>query len=551
MNNFEIVIFLMAILIVLSAFTDKIKLPYPILLIFVGLIVGFVPFLPNLRLDPEIVFLIFLPPLLYDAAFKTSWLDFKKEIKPISALAISLVFFTTVIVAVAAHYLIPGFTWPLSFILGAIVSPSDAVAATSITKGLGLNRKVITIIEGESLVNDASALIAYRYALAAALTGSFVLWKASLEFLLVAGGGVAIGLLVGFAMVFAHKKIHDNPVVETSLSLLTPFLAYALAEQVHTSGILAVVTTGILVSWRSREIFSFQTRLRMTGVWDTIIFLLNGIVFILIGLQLPDLVTDLSSTTLSELIGYGILMSIVTIIIRILWVFAGAWYQNFSIKKSTGEKAEAVDWKNVVIVAWTGTRGVVSLATALALPLTLKNGDDFPKRHSILLLAFSVIMITLIVQGLTLPLLIKWLKIKPVILEQQKEEEALSLQLNEGSLQYINNDLPHRLDEGVFERVRQQYEFNYKMLFNRKDHLQKSQVDSELNSVKQYLYAQLEVIKFQREMLMKFQNDGSYSEEALSKTERELDIEELRINSLIDRTKTSVIVANDENKGKA
>ena len=551
MNNFEIVIFLMAILIVLSAFTDKIKLPYPILLVFVGLIVGFVPFLPNLRLDPEIVFLIFLPPLLYDAAFKTSWLDFKKEIKPISALAISLVFFTTVIVAIAAHYFIPGFTWPLAFILGAIVSPSDAVAATSITKGLGLNRKVITIIEGESLVNDASALIAYRYALGAALTGSFVLWKASLEFLLVAGGGIAIGLLIGFAMVFAHKKIHDNPVVETSLSLLTPFLAYALAEQVHTSGILAVVTTGILVSWRSREIFSFQTRLRMTGVWDTIIFLLNGIVFILIGLQLPDLVTDLSSTTLTELIGYGILMSIVTIIIRILWVFAGAWYQNFSIKKSNGEKTEAVDWKNVVIVAWTGTRGVVSLATALALPLTLDNGDDFPKRHSILLLAFSVIMITLIVQGLTLPLLIKWLKIKPVILEQQKEEEALSLQLNEGSLQYINNDLPHRLDEGVVERLRQQYEFNYKMLFNRKDHLQKSQVDSELNSVKRYLFAQLEVIKFQREMLMKFQNDGSYSEEALSKTERELDIEELRINSLIDRTKTSVIVANEENNGKA
>ena len=306
-------------------------------MVVIGLIIGFVPFLPNLKLDPDIVFLLFLPPLLYDAAFKTSWLDFKKAIRPISTLAISLVFFTTVIVAVAAHYLIPGFSWPISFVLGAIVSPPDAVAATSIIKGLGLNKKIITIIEGESLVNDASALIAYRYALAATLSGSFILWKAGLQFILVSAGGVAVGLIIGYVLVFAHKKIKDNAIVETSLSLLTPFLAYLLAEELHVSGILAVVTAGILIGWHSRQIFSFQTRLQTNIVWNTVIFLLNGIVFILIGLQLPELVIDLKSSTLFQLIGYGLIISVVTIVIRILWVFAGAYHQKFLGRKKLND----------------------------------------------------------------------------------------------------------------------------------------------------------------------------------------------------------------------
>ncbi len=548
MNNFEIVIFLMTILIVLSAFTDKIKIPYPIVLVIIGLIIGFVPFLPNLRLDPNIVFLIFLPPLLYDAAFKTSWLDFKKSIRPISTLAITLVFFTTVIVAVAAHYLIPGFSWPISFVLGAIVSPPDAVAATSIIKGLGLNKKVITIIEGESLVNDASALIAYRYALAATLSGSFILWKAGLQFILVCAGGVVAGLVVGYLLVFAHKKIKDNAIVETSLSLLTPYLAYLLAEQLHVSGILAVVTSGILIGWHSREIFSFQTRLQTTVIWDTLIFLLNGIVFILIGLQLPEIVTNLKSSTLFQLICYGLIISIVTIVIRIVWVFAGAYHQRIFNRKKTGddENDEAVNWKNVLIVAWTGTRGVVSLATALALPLTLNNGAEFPKRHSILLLAFTVILVTLVIQGLTLPLLIKLLKIKSEKPLLQKEENELNLLLAESSLHFINNDFKDDVDENMLERIKKQYEFNYNILANKKgDYRQRKESDSQLNSMNQFLKAQMEIVKFQRELLIKFQNEDRFSEEALAKAERELDIEELRLNSMMQKTETSVSVVNN------
>lgn len=544
MANFEIVIFLMAILIILSSITDKLKLPYPILMVLAGLLIGIAPFLPNLRLDSDVIFLVFLPPLLFDAAFRTSWLDFKKEIRTISTLAVSLVFFTTVIVAVAAHYLIPGFEWPVAFVLGAIISPPDAVAAGGVIKGLGLNRKVITIIEGESLVNDASALIAYRYAVIATTTGSFVLWKASLQFLLVAGGGVLAGFIIGYILSFAHKKIEDNSLVETSLTLFTPFLAYTLAEKVHVSGILSVVTAGLILSWRSREIFSFETRLRTAAVWDTVIFLLNGILFILIGLQLPELVKGLSNITLQKLIWYGVIISVITMIIRIVWVFAGAYHQRIFGPKNA-DTEEQTDWKSVLIVAWTGTRGVVSLATALALPFTIANGDAFPKRHSILLLAFTVIMVTLIVQGLTLPLLIRLLKMKPAIVQQQKEENELNRELVEDTLKFINSGFPHSINPDAIERLKKQYEFNYKMLF-RSGHHHNAEIKSELNYVNNYLNAQLEVIKFQRDLLLKFQNEDAYSEEALSKAERELDIEEMRLNALLGKTQGSAEIAKND-----
>ncbi len=526
----------MTILIGLSALVEKTKLPYPILLVLVGLAIGFVPFLPGLELDPEIVFLVFLPPILYDAAFKTSWHEFKKEIRPISALAVSLVFFTTIIVGVAAYYLIPGFTWPLAFVLGAIISPPDAVAATSITKGLGLNRKVITIIEGESLVNDASALIAYRYALAA-VGGTFVLWKAGIAFLVVALGGIGIGLAVGYVIVLAHKKVKDNAIVETSLSLLTPFSAYLLAEHFKTSGVLAVVTAGLVVAWRSREVFSTQTRLQTRAVWDTVIFLMNGMVFILIGLQMPSIVEDLRTETVYSIVGYGLVISLVTITIRIVWVFAGA--RLFMPRRMNGLKAddpEKVSWKNVLIVAWTGTRGVVSLATAMALPLTLADGSPFPKRHTILLLAFVVILVTLVVQGLTLPLLIRILGLKPEEHLLKQEDRELQLSLTENVLQFIN-DFPIDTDPKVLEQMRKRYEAMHRLLQNKNEgsRWKRREETSKLFFVSHMLSAQLEVIKFEREQLIRFHREGAYSEESLNRSERELDLEELRLQSMLAR----------------
>ena len=542
----------MTILIALSAIADKIKLPSPIMLVIVGLIVGFIPFLPDLELNPEIVFLVFLPPILFDAATRTSWHDFKREIKPISTLAISLVLFTTVAVAITTYYLIPGFTWALAFVLGAIVSPPDAVAATNIIKGLGLNRKVVTIIEGESLVNDASALIAYRYAVAAVVSGTFFFWEALAEFFWIAIGGIIIGYAFGYLMVFAHGKIKNNAIVDTSLSLLSPYIAYLFAERFHMSGVLAVVSAGLYISWMSREVFSSQARLRTTVVWETIIFLLNGIIFILIGLQMPALVKDLSAGSLIRLIGYGLIISAVTVVIRILWVFAGAYFSTIYSRKNKNLSLpeEEISWKNVLIVAWTGTRGVVSLATALALPIAISYDHPFPNRHSILLLAFVVIMATLFVQGLTLPLLVRLLKM-PLLTKPQKDEEGeLQVQLSRQILHYLKNDFPISLDEKVYNQLRKQYELilNLYLQGNLPIRQQKTENTNRNSYISQILSAQLLVLKYERELLLEFHKDGAYPEEIIHKAERLLDFEELRLDALIQKGKENdfdVIAVSD------
>lgn len=538
MEDFKIVVFIMAILITLTAIANRRKFPFPILLVFAGLAIGFVPQLPNLSLDPDIVFVIILPPLLYDAASKTSWHEFKTSIRPISALAITLVFFTTIAVAITSHYLIPGFTWPLSFVLGAVVSPPDAVAASGIIKGLGLNKKVITIIEGESLVNDASALIAYRSAVAAVTTGTFIFWQAGLQFLLVAGVGILIGIVTGYLFVWAHKNIENNPVVETSLTLLSPFVAYLAAEHFHMSGVLAVVSTGLVISWRSPEVFSYQTRMRTRVLWDTLIFILHGFIFILIGLQLPSIIKDLGNYPFAQLLGYGLLISLVTIVVRIIWVFAGAYWQNYfpTRKKNRVAFAESNHpdntWKNVLVVAWTGTRGVISLAAALALPLVLDDGSVFPKRYSIIFLAFVVIFVTLVVQGLSLPLLIRLLKIKPED-NSGAEEKELQFYLATHTLHFIEQELPIHLNPKVKDQLIKKYELEIQKLRNEIRRHVKAKNDStkEMESPSDALLeTKLEITKFQRGLLLKLHKEGEFSDTAIRHLEREMDIDELKLN---------------------
>ncbi len=543
MENFKIVIFILAVLISLSALINKIKIPHPIFMVVAGLIIGFIPALPNLALDPEIIFLIFLPPLLYDAAFRSSWHDIKKDIRPISALAITLVFFTTIAVAVTAHYCIPGFSWPLAFVLGAVVSPPDAVAASRIIKGLGLDRKVITILEGESLVNDASALIAYRYAVMAVTTGTFIFWKAGLQFLLVAGAGILIGIVIGYLFVLAHKKIEDNAVVETSLTLLTPFISYLAAEQFHVSGVLAVVSSGLVISWKSHEVFSYQTRMRGRVVWDTVIFLLEGFIFILIGLQLPSIINDLGNYPLPEIIGYGLLISMTTIMVRFFWVFAGAWWMGGATgkgKKTEGLPLQVVPdntWKNVMVIAWTGTRGVISLAAALALPLVLADGSLFPKRHSIIFLAFVVIFFTLVVQGLSLPLLIRWLKIKPQA-NAGLEERELQLYFAVNTLHFIEQELSVQLDRQSELQLKSKYE---KLVYDLTKEIRRHkkakwyEVPVQIVPTSALFDAQSAIYKFQRELLLKLHKEGEFSDMAIKSAERGMDIGEMQLNQLIPK----------------
>ena len=419
--------------------------------------------------------------------------------------------------------------------LGAIVSPPDAVAATGIIKGLGLNKKVITILEGESLLNDASALIAYRYAVAAVTTGSFVLWKAGLQFLLVAGAGILVGIVIGYLFVLAHKKIQNNSVVETSLTLLSPYVSYLAAEEFHVSGILAVVSAGLIISWRAPEVFSFQTRMRTRVVWDTLVFLLHGFVFILIGLQVPFIIRGLGNYPFFEILGYGLLISLVTIIVRIVWVFAGAYSNNiFKKKDSAGDTTpgdEEQTWKNVLIVAWTGTRGVISLATALAIPFTLQDGTAFPKRNSIIFLAFIVIFVTLVVQGLTLPLLIRLLRIKPQA-QTDKEEKELQLYMANNTLQFLDHEFTGQIDH----RLREQLKKKYEQLINNltqeiKIHkIAKRQNEVPVSTADPMVNAQLEIKKFQRELLIKLHKEGEFSDDAIRQVERLMDVDELKLN---------------------
>lgn len=544
MQYFEGVILIFTILVALSAIADKVKFPFPILLVITGAIVGVIPGFPLLILDPEVVFLLFLPPLLYDAASHTSWHDFRAEILAISTLAITLVFFTTITVALAAHYFIPGFSWPLAFALGAIVSPPDAVAASSITKGLKLNKRVVTILEGESLVNDASALIAYRFAIVAIATGSFVFWQAGLQFLLLVCGGIVSGVITGYIFILTHKKITHNSIVSTSLTLLTPFISYILAEQFHASGVLAVVSAGLFISWRSPQIFSYQTRMRSKSVWDTLIFILNGFIFLLIGQQLPAVLRELEKYSIALLLLYGLIISIVVIIVRIMWVFATAYSQNIIWnKRKPADFKDILDervntWRNVLIVAWTGTRGIVSLATALALPLTLVGGRPFPQRSLILFLTFVVIFVTLVVQGLSIPLLIRILGVRPAS-RPYKEEQELQLFLAQSIIYFIENEFPIDLDEKLKEQVKARYEVTISQL-------QKEIEDDSERRIRQeghkspiplapILAAQVEISKFRRELLIRLHKEGSFNNQTIRKLEQELDQDDLRLNRLLKR----------------
>ena len=324
MEHTAVIVLLLFGIAFIAILSNKYKFPFPIALVLSGLCISIIPGLPVIELAPDVVFIIFLPPLLYGAAWNTSWHDFKANIRPISLAAIGLVIFTTLMVAIAAHWLIPDLSWPFAFLIGAIVSPPDAIAATSVTKGLGLHPRIITILEGESLVNDASGLVAYKYALTAITAGNFVLWKAGANFLLVAAAGIAIGLLIGYIMYLVHKNFVCDAVVEVTLTFLTPFTSYLIAEHFHFSGVLAIVTTGLYLSYRSAEIFTHQSRMMAYSVWEVVIFILNRLIFVLIGLQLRNVMKGIGDYPVQGLVLYGIVISFVVIIVRFIWVIPAA-----------------------------------------------------------------------------------------------------------------------------------------------------------------------------------------------------------------------------------
>ncbi|BDU25703.1 MULTISPECIES: Na+/H+ antiporter [unclassified Flavobacterium] len=416
MENYSIIIFILAIVIGLSAFADTIKLPQPILLVIVGIAIGFIPTMTEIEINPEIIFLIFLPPLLYDASFNISPKDFKTNINTIGALAVSLVFMTAAGIAVVAYLMIPGMTWPLAFVLGAILSATDAVAAISITKGLKLSHKTLTILEGESLINDASALVAYRFAVAAVLGSSFIIWKATLEFIFLLGGGFLVGFVMAKILAFILNRVHKNVNVTISFMLLMPFVAYLVAEHLHVSGVIAVVILGLAIARFSNKIFPESLKNQSKSLWDIIIFLLNGLIFILIGLNFRYILKDIDEGMVLPYIGYAAIITVVALLIRMARIFLQKInlqkaFQNGKGKRKISEHA-LLDFNNSIILSWSGMRGIVSLAIAIGLPKFLEDGTPFPERNAIIFISVAVVLLTLIGQGLTLPLIVKKLNPK-------------------------------------------------------------------------------------------------------------------------------------------
>lgn len=412
MENYSIVIFILAIMIGLSAVADKIRLPYPVLLICAGIGIGFIPDLPPFTLRPDVVFLIFLPPMLYDAAFNISAETFKENFHAITTLAIGLVFISALGIGVVAYYCIPGMTWPLAFVLGAILSATDAVAAMSITRGLGISHKTITILEGESLINDASALVAYRFAVAAVTGTGFVFWKASVSFVVLLAGGFLVGIVLSRILFIILKRIKGNDIVIISFILLMPFVTYLVAEELHVSGVIAVVVLGLSISRVSKTVFPEQLKLQSRNIWDIIVFLLNGLVFILIGLAFPHIYKNIDHHLILPYVGYGFLITIAALLLRMARVFLEQinLKRNFLHPKGRVKEGALLNWKNSLIISWSGMRGIVSLAIALGLPLTIGNGAAFPHRDAIIFISVVVVLFTLIGQGISLPWIVRALK---------------------------------------------------------------------------------------------------------------------------------------------
>jgi len=524
MRQAEIIVLLFAAVAALVVVARKLALPYPIVLVLAGLALSFIPRLPEVKLNPEIVFYFFLPPLIYPAALFTSWRDFRRNLRPILLLAIGLVLVTTVTIAWVAHAIVPAIPWAAAFALGAIVSPPDAIAATSVIRRLSVPHRIQIILEGESLVNDATALVALQFAIAALMTGTFSLGHAALRFVWVAAGGIAFGLLIGFAMRWVQRHL-DDPPVQITISLLTPFAAYLPAERLHASGILATVAAGIYLGWHSPLMISARTRLQLYAFWEMVVFLLNGFVFIVIGLQLPGILRALHGESLIGPIANALIISGAVILIRIAWVIPATYLPRwFSRKLRTRDPVPP--WRYIALLAWSGMRGVVSLAAAFALPLALSNGSTLPGRDYILFLTFSVILATLVLQGLTLPVLIRKLGIKGDSITDEEERTA-RLEANKAALELIgkvaaNHDFP----PDVVDRLRVEYD-------ERVEQLQLCAGNPEDCSgeiaTPQYQRLQHEALRIERQTIIRLRNEHVINDEALRRIQRDLDLAEARL----------------------
>jgi Na+/H+ antiporter len=514
---------LLAAVAAMLAAAPALRVPYPILLVVGGLAIGFVPGMPDLALPPDLVLVAVLPPLLYSAAFFTSLRELRANVRPISLLAVGLVLATTLAVAAVAHELV-GLSWPAAFVLGAIVSPTDVIAATSIARRLGIPRRIVTIVEGESLINDGTALVAYRFAVAAILTGGFSLWEAGLRFVLGVAGGVAIGLAVGYLVRQVRKRL-ENPPVEITIALMTGYFAYLPAEVLEVSGVLAAVTVGVYVGWHAPELSSPQQRLQGTAVFEILVFLLNALLFVLIGLQLPVILDRLDATAGATLLGYAALVSGAVILTRFLWVFP-ATYLPRALFRSVRERDPAPPWQYPAAVSWMGMRGAVSLAAALALPQVTDAGAPFAERELVIFLTFSVILATLVLQGLTLPFVIRVLGLEEDGLAA-KEEAKARLYAAKAALARIDELVEQEwVRSDTAERLRGLYTFRRDRFRARLDGADDGDLDERSAA---YQRLRRELLEAERQAVVELRRAGRIDDAVMHRIERDLDLEHERL----------------------
>jgi len=421
-EHIEVLLFLLGIISLLAVLATRLQFSFPILLVLAGLAIGITPGLPHVEVESEVVFLLFLPPLLFSAAVAYPWKQLLSNIRSITLLAVGLVLATMVAVAYTAWWVIPGFSLAAGFVLGAIVSPPDAVAANTVLSKLNVPRRIQNVLEGESLVNDASGLVAWQFAVAALVTGAFSLRAATGEFFLMSIGGIAIGVVGAFVISEILHRVQEVA-VELTLFLMTPFMLYLLAEQVNVSGVLAVVAGGMLIGHRSDHIFSPKARLEATAVWGLVQHLLVSLVFILIGLQFPALMRGLHPLSDVHLITALVSVVVVVVAVRFLWIFSISWIlKRVFIPKQLQEPP--IENRHLIIMSWCGMRGVVSMAAAMAIPLLNSEGESITERNMILFLTFGVIFTTLIIPSLTLPGLVRWLNRNVPPTEEEEELEV-------------------------------------------------------------------------------------------------------------------------------
>jgi Na+/H+ antiporter len=498
------------------------RIPYPIFLVLGGLALGFVPGVPSLELPPDVVLIAVLPPLLYSSAFFTSLRDFRANAVPIGMLAIPLVIVTMTVVAVVAHQWIDDMSWQAAFVLGAVVSPTDPIAATAIMRRLGVPRRVVTIVEGESLVNDGTALVLYRVAVVAAVSGAFSFWDATWRFLWAVAGGVGIGLVVGYLVAAVRRRL-ENPPVEVTIALMTGYFAFIPANAVHASGVLAVVTAGVYLGWRTPELTSVQTRLQGIAVWEIVVFVLNALVFALVGLQLSRILDVLKGVSNNSLMWWGLLVTVTVIVSRLVFAPLLVFLPKILFPRLRHGR---VTIGSPAVIAWSGMRGAVSLAAALAIPLTTDAGDGFPQRDLIIFLTFCVILGTLVLQGLTLPQVIRVFGLEPDRLDEEEDARARIAAADAAVARLDELTGEDWVRDDTAERLRGLYGFRRNRFSARFDENSDGAIEQQSQA---YQRLRHELLDAERQAIAQLRHQGEISSDVERRVIRDLDLEDARL----------------------